>query len=119
MLYTCYELVKPDVALEVAWRSNLYEYVMPYFIQFVKDLSTRVDTVQKKTDDIKKKEEKNAQEQMNQPLDIDIGGFLFPGMNPGMGMPALMPPPGMMPPGMGMGGGFNTGFPPNGGAGWQ
>lgn len=32
MLYTCYELVKPDVALEVAWRSNLYEYVMPYFI---------------------------------------------------------------------------------------
>jgi clathrin heavy chain len=119
MLYTCYELVKPDVALEVAWRSNLYEYVMPYFIQFVKDLSTRVDTVQKKTDDIKKKEEKNAQEQMNQPLDIDIGGFLFPGMNPGMGMPALMPPPGMMPPGMGMGGGFNTGFPNNAGGGWQ
>ncbi len=23
MLYTCYELVKPDVALEVAWRCNL------------------------------------------------------------------------------------------------
>lgn len=32
MLYTCYELVKPDVALEVAWRCGLYEYVMPYFI---------------------------------------------------------------------------------------
>jgi clathrin heavy chain len=32
MLYTCYELVKPDVALELAWRGNLYEYVMPYFI---------------------------------------------------------------------------------------
>jgi len=62
MLYTCYELVKPDVALEVAWRCGLYEYVMPYFIQFVKDLSGRVDTVQKKTEDIKKKEEKNAQE---------------------------------------------------------
>lgn len=45
MLYTCYELVKPDVALEVAWRCNLQEYVMPYFIQFVKDLSTRVETV--------------------------------------------------------------------------
>ncbi len=23
MLYTCYELVKPDVALEVAWRQGL------------------------------------------------------------------------------------------------
>ena len=32
MLYTCYELVKPDVALEVAWRCGLQEYVMPYFI---------------------------------------------------------------------------------------
>lgn len=45
MLYTCYELIKPDVALEVAWRSDLMEFVMPYFIQFVKDLSTRVETV--------------------------------------------------------------------------
>lgn len=109
MLYTCYELVKPDVALEVAWRCGLYEYVMPYFIQFVKDLSLRVDTVQKKTDDIKKKEERSAEEQINQPLDIDVG-FLFPGMqmNGGMQMQALMPPPGMMP-NLGMGGmSFNT-----------
>jgi len=29
---------------------------MPYFIQFVKDLSTRVETVQKSTEDIKKKD---------------------------------------------------------------
>ena len=79
MLYTCYELVKPDVALEVAWRCGLYEYVMPYFIQFVRDLSLRVDTVQKKTDDIKKKEEKSAEEQINQPLDLGVE-FAFSGM---------------------------------------
>jgi clathrin heavy chain len=112
MLYTCYELVKPDVALEVAWRCGLYEYVMPYFIQFVKDLSLRVDTVQKKTDDIKKKEEKTAEEQANQPIldHLDIGGFLFPGMGPvgGMQMQALMPPPGSMP-NMGIGQGINFG----------
>lgn len=96
MLYTCYELVRPDVALEVAWRCGLYEYVMPYFIQFVKDLSSRVETVQKKTDDIKKKEEKTAEDQVNQPLDVDVG-FLFPGMGQGMPqMQALMPPPGAM-----------------------
>ena len=64
--------------------------------------------MQKKTDDIKKKEEKTAQEQINQPLDLDIGGFMFPGMNPGMSMPALMAPPGMMP-NMNMGG-FGTNF---------
>jgi len=117
MLYTCYELVKPDVALELAWRGNLYEYVMPYFIQFVKDLSSRIETVQKSTDDIKKKEQKNQEELSNQtimdPLSLDgMGGFMFPNMNPGIA--ALMPPPGSMPnmpgmPGMGFGSGFNTG----------
>lgn len=70
----------------------------------------RVETVQKKTDDIKKKEEKNQQEQMNQPLDIDVN-FLFPGMMGGMNqMQALMPPPGSMP-NLNMGGmNFNTGY---------
>jgi len=45
MLYTCYELIQPDVALEIAWRSEKMEYVMPYFIQVMRDLSTRVETV--------------------------------------------------------------------------
>lgn len=70
-----------------------------------------MDTVQKKTDDIKKKEEKEADEQSNQPLanyDVD---FIFPGMMGGMNqMMALMPPPGSMPNmsmgGMGYGGGM-------------
>lgn len=83
MLYTCYDLIKPDVALEVAWRCNLQEYVMPYFIQFVKDLSSRVENVQNQTDDIKKKEEKKHAEEMNKPLDMNMDmGFMFPG---GMG----------------------------------
>lgn len=95
MLYTCYDLIKPDVALEVAWRCDLQEFVMPYFIQFVKDLSSRVEVVQKNTEDIKKKEEVKAEEQMNRPLDMDVG-FMFPGMgqaNAG-GPMAIMPSPG-------------------------
>jgi clathrin heavy chain len=32
MLYTCYELIKPDVAMEIGWRCGLQEFVMPYFI---------------------------------------------------------------------------------------
>lgn len=94
MLYTCYELVKPDVALEMAWRCDLQEFVMPYFIQFVKDLSTRVDTVQKSTDDIKKKEEKQQQERLDQPLAMNVE-MMFPGMGQ-PSMPAIMPDPSMM-----------------------
>ncbi len=83
---------------------------MPYFIQFVKDLSSRVENVQKSTDDIKKKEETKAEEEMNRPLDMEMN-FMFPGLGMGMGGPAaIMPAPGSMP-GMGMGmgmGGFMT-----------
>ena len=128
MLYTCYELINPDVALEVAWRSDMMEFVMPYFVQQVKDLSSRVETVQKSTDDIKKKEEKQQKEKLDQPLDMNVE-MMFGGPGMGMGGPqiaALMPPPGMMPP-MGMnqpgmqamGGGMppqmNMGQPPMGG----
>ena len=50
--------------------------------------------MQKKTDDIKKKEEKSAADQASQPIidHLDIGGFLFPNMM-NNGMQALMPPP--------------------------
>jgi clathrin heavy chain len=111
MLYTCYELIKPDVAMEIGWRCGLQEFVMPYFIQFVRDLSTRVEKVQKSTDDIKKKEEVKAEEEANRPLDLDMH-FMFPGMRDpmgGMGAAPLsiMPAAGSMP-GMGMGG-FSAG----------
>lgn len=115
MLYTCYELIKPDVAMEVAWRFGLMEYAMPYFIQFCKDLSARVEGVQKKTEDIQEKEKKNAEEAANRPLDIDMG-FLFPGH----GQPqiqAIMPSPGSMAGMGGMFGGPQPGFM-HGGAGW-
>lgn len=42
-LFTCYDLVRPDVALEVAWQNGLMDTVMPYMIQFLKDYSTKVD----------------------------------------------------------------------------
>lgn len=106
MLYTCYELIKPDVALEVAWRSDLIEFVMPYFIQFVKDLSTRVETVQKSTDDIKKKDEKAQKEKLDQPLAMNVE-MMFPTNQ--STMPALMPSAPMPNP-MGLGGNMGGGM---------
>jgi clathrin heavy chain len=117
MLYTCYELIKPDVAMEVAWRFGLNEYAMPYFIQFLKDLSSRVEVVQKKTDDIEKKKDDKAKEEAESRLqDIDMG-FMFPGQG-GPQIQAIMPSPGVMPGGMGfMGQNPNIGFM-GGGGGW-
>ena len=85
-LFTCYELIRPDVVLELAWRFGLLEFAMPYFVQVAKELTHRVENVQKKHEERERKEEKQAQQQMNQPLDV-VGDYMMPmmpGLNPGM-----------------------------------
>jgi clathrin heavy chain len=44
-LYTCYDLIKPDVALEVAWTNGLTDAAMPFLIQTLKDYTGKVDTL--------------------------------------------------------------------------
>ena len=62
------------------------DYSMPYFIQIIKELTTRVETVQKKHDDHEKKAKKEADQLKNKPLDY-IGGIMMPGLNSNMIMP--------------------------------
>ena len=90
----------------------MFEFVMPFFIQNIKDLTAQVDSVKKQTTEIKDKDKKEEEEKANQQLDphMMMGGF------GDIGQPvqnALMAPPGMMPP-MGMGQGM-----PNPGMGGQ
>lgn len=42
-LFTCYDLVKPDVVLELAWRHNIMDFAMPYLVQVMKEYITKVD----------------------------------------------------------------------------
>ncbi|WIA40738.1 hypothetical protein OEZ86_004423 [Tetradesmus obliquus] len=42
-LYSCYELLRPDVVLEVAWMHKLMDYAMPYMIMAVKEYSGKVE----------------------------------------------------------------------------
>ena len=42
MLYMCYDLLEPDVVLELAWRNNLMDFAMPFMIQYMKELNTKV-----------------------------------------------------------------------------
>merc|ERR1719277_2001478 len=130
-LYTCYDLVRPDVAMELAWRNGLMDFAMPYMIQVLREYTGRVDALDKKT--LKKEEEEEKQKSASNDYVPDYMMPAMPGM-PGMtgmgmlaitgpgavpqqpgGYPAPMGPgaPGMMPsPGApmmmtpGMGGGF-------------
>jgi len=41
-LYTCYELIRPDVVLEMSWRYGLTDYAMPFMIQTFREFDSQV-----------------------------------------------------------------------------
>jgi len=111
-LYTCYELIRPDVVLELAWRHALMDFAMPFMIQTFREYhDTQAELKQKWAD--KEKEVAEAAEAARKAKE-EAGGS-DPSMGVGMfnmaggGMPLAIAPPqygyGMQQPmGMGMGG---------------
>ncbi|CAG0882402.1 unnamed protein product [Darwinula stevensoni] len=45
-LFQCYDLLSPDVVLELAWRHDIMNFAMPFFIQFLKEYKTKVDKLE-------------------------------------------------------------------------
>jgi len=66
-LYTCYDLLRPDVVLELAWRKGIIDFAMPYLVQMLREYVGKVDSVivarEKEKEERKKKEEAQAAEQ--------------------------------------------------------
>lgn len=83
----------------------MYEFCMPYMIQLISELKTRVETVQKKNEDREKKDEQQAKQKMNQPLNFvahDLANMMMPEQ-------PMLPGPGM---GTGMYSTSSGGYPP-------
>ncbi|CAL5424607.1 unnamed protein product [Camellia sinensis] len=117
-LFVCYDLIRPDVALELAWMNNMIDFSFPYLLQFIREYTSKVDELVKhKIDTLgevkaKEKEEKEMVAQQNMyaqllPLALPappvpgiggpgmVGGFAPPPPMGGMGMPPMVPPYGM------------------------
>merc|ERR1712217_247528 len=97
-LYTCYDLLRPDVALELAWRKNMLDFAMPYLIQTLREYTGRIDALDKKT----QKKEEAEEKQKSAPNDY-VPNYMpqMMGNMPGFGNLAIGNAP-MQPP-MGMG----------------
>merc|ERR1711934_1081853 len=104
-LYTCYDLIRPDVGLELAWRRGYLDYAMPYLIQVLREYTGRIDALDKKTTKKEEEEEKNKSASNDyQPDFMPMMGPGMPGFSPqlaiGMG-PSVpqqaFPQPGMQP----------------------
>merc|ERR1712032_299329 len=57
-LFTCYDFIRPDVALELAWRKRMTDFAMPYLIQVLREYTDRIDALDKKTQKREDMEEK-------------------------------------------------------------
>mmetsp|Transcript_28677 Transcript_28677/g.48179 ORF Transcript_28677/g.48179 Transcript_28677/m.48179 type:complete len:1757 (+) Transcript_28677:68-5338(+) len=64
-LYTCYDLIRPDVAMELAWRNRITDFAMPYFIQVMQEFSTKITKLEKKVEETEKAQEAAASQAAN------------------------------------------------------
>jgi clathrin heavy chain len=60
-LFSCYDLLKPDIVMELAWRHNIMDFAMPYMIQVMKEYTSKVDSLLEK-ESIRSEEEQSANE---------------------------------------------------------
>ena len=41
-LFNCYDLLRPDVILELSWRHNIMDFAMPYMVQVMREYLSKV-----------------------------------------------------------------------------
>ena len=70
-LYQCYDLLRSDVILELAWRHNIMDFAMPFMIQTMREFSNRIEKLEQ-AEKVRSEEDK---EQEQKP--IVFGNFNF------------------------------------------
>merc|ERR1719148_324176 len=93
-LHTCYDLIRPDIALELAWRRGMTDFAMPYLVQVLREYTSRIDALDKKT----QRKEEEEEKQKSAPNDWTPDYMSMGGMMPGMGNLAIMGGPAPMAP---------------------
>jgi len=48
-LYSCYDLIRPDVAVELAWRNGYTDYAMPFVIQYLRHTHDKIKVLSDRT----------------------------------------------------------------------
>jgi len=116
-LYTCYDTIRPDVVLELAWRYKMIDFAFPFLVQVLREYTTKVDSLLKESDKKKQADEKKTEQSAFNAAPVAEEMY----MNQ---LPALTYYPTVVDPMAGMGGmgglgggygGVPSGFPPVGG----
>lgn len=88
MLYACYELIRPDVIMEISWRHGLHDFTMPFMINFLCEQSRTIETLKKDNEERKAREVSQKTEEDNTPI---LGGSRLMLTQGSAGTPNQMP----------------------------
>jgi clathrin heavy chain len=103
-LFTCGRIVRPDVALELAWRARAMDYAMPFMLQFIRDSSARIAALEARV--------KPKDDSAGIPGGPEDGGLGMPPNPYGYGAPVLALANEAYNPATGGYGGYGGGAPP-------
>lgn len=71
MLYACYDLIRPDVIMEISWRKGLNDFTMPFMINFLCEQTRTIEMLKKDNEERKSREKSQKTEEDNTPI---LGG---------------------------------------------
>ncbi|KAH8693658.1 clathrin heavy chain [Talaromyces proteolyticus] len=85
MLYACYDLIRPDIILEISWRHGLNDFTMPYLINMLARQTLTIEELKKDNEERKAQEKTHQKEDDNAPI---LGSRLMLTQGPMSGSPA-------------------------------
>ncbi|KAJ6240635.1 clathrin heavy chain [Anaeramoeba flamelloides] len=68
----CYDIIRPDVALELAWRFNIVDFAMPFLIQTFREYSTRISKLEDENQELKEIAQNEKNEQNEQKVEQEV-----------------------------------------------
>lgn len=71
MLYACYELIRPDLILELSWRNGLNDFTMPYMINLLCQQTKELASLKADNEARKAREKEQEKVEDNTPI---LGG---------------------------------------------
>ena len=71
MLYSCYDLIRLNVVMELSWRHGLNDFSMPFMINYMSQQAATIEVLKKDNDVRKAREAKDQKEEDSTPI---LGG---------------------------------------------
>jgi len=68
MLYACYDLLRPDVILEMSWRNGLHDFTMPYMINLISRQTAAIEMLKKDNEERKVREASQQKKEEDTPI---------------------------------------------------